>query len=374
MTAKRRIPGTTSRRISSRLPARSVVWIDSPVTLPPGRARLATRPVPSGSAEMASTIGTSEVTCLAMIPPTVRITATLRRTNSAAISASRSARPSAQRYSIATFRPSAQPSSRSRCRKALVHWVQPACVPAPRNPMVGSRVAGCARAASGQATAAPSRVTNSRRLMTPPPAHASHPVYATPGRGGCISDRPCAGDLLPCGSIARLTQGTGKTISGRTSWREFRRTLRTMMAGHGLAAIVFPAFAAAAEHKLGPDPAAKCAAIKADAPVSIELRNHRRRRAVRRRRARADAVGAHYAGNAVVLPRARPHRAGRSEGAADPLPGQPAADWNGRTVQYGGGGFNGVLVTRPGAAAVRPAGQRFAAGARLCHLRHRFGA
>src|SRR5215831_16472771 len=46
MIANRRRPGTTSRKSSSRLAARSAAWFDRPVTLPPGRARLATRPVP----------------------------------------------------------------------------------------------------------------------------------------------------------------------------------------------------------------------------------------------------------------------------------------------------------------------------------------
>ena len=56
--------------------------------------------------------------------PDVTMTSTLSRTNSAAISAKRSLRPSAQRYSIATVRPSIQPSSRSRCTKAATHWLQ----------------------------------------------------------------------------------------------------------------------------------------------------------------------------------------------------------------------------------------------------------
>jgi len=93
------------------------------------------------------------------------------RTNSAAISAYRSLRPSAQRYSMATVRPSIQPSSRSRCTKAAVHWLQFAEVAAPSKPMVGS-LACCARAASGHAAAAPpNSVMNSRRFMCgwPPP-------------------------------------------------------------------------------------------------------------------------------------------------------------------------------------------------------------
>ena len=96
MIASRRRPGTTSRKSSSRLPARSVDWSDSPVTLPPGRARLATKPVPTGSAAAAKTIGMIDVACFAARTtgvPEVTMTSTLSRTNSAAISAQRSLRP-----------------------------------------------------------------------------------------------------------------------------------------------------------------------------------------------------------------------------------------------------------------------------------------
>jgi hypothetical protein len=48
--ANRPSRGTMSRKSSSRLPARSVYCRDMPVTLPPGRARVATRPLPNGSA------------------------------------------------------------------------------------------------------------------------------------------------------------------------------------------------------------------------------------------------------------------------------------------------------------------------------------
>ena len=154
MIANRRRPGTTSRKSSSRLPARSVGWSDRPVTLPPGRARLATRPLPTGSPATAKTIGMTDVACFAAATgavPHVTMTSTLSRTNSAAISAKRSLRPSAQRYSIATVRPSIQPSSRSRCTKAAVHGLMAEGVLAPKNPMVGSLPACCARAASGHA-------------------------------------------------------------------------------------------------------------------------------------------------------------------------------------------------------------------------------
>ena len=93
------------------------------------------------------------------------MTSTLSRTNSAAISAKRSERPSAQRTSIATVRPSIQPSSRSRCAKAATHGLAAEGVGPTRNPMVGSFVGCCARAASGHAAAAPpSSVMNLRRV------------------------------------------------------------------------------------------------------------------------------------------------------------------------------------------------------------------
>src|SRR5438105_4797507 len=48
-TATRASPGTISVRSWSRLPASSAVWRLGPVTLPPGRWRLATKPFPTGS-------------------------------------------------------------------------------------------------------------------------------------------------------------------------------------------------------------------------------------------------------------------------------------------------------------------------------------
>jgi hypothetical protein len=86
----------------------------------------------------------------------------------AALGPMRSLRPSAQRYSIATVRPSVQPSSRSRCATAATHCPAAAAVPAPRNPTVGFLL-GCARAMSGHAAAAPlSSVMNSRLLTRSP--------------------------------------------------------------------------------------------------------------------------------------------------------------------------------------------------------------
>jgi len=56
--------------------------------LPPGRAKLATKPAPSGSFAAENTIGMTDVACFAAGTPApdVKMTSTLRRTNSAAIS------------------------------------------------------------------------------------------------------------------------------------------------------------------------------------------------------------------------------------------------------------------------------------------------
>jgi hypothetical protein len=111
----------------------------------------------------------TDVACLAAMIAAVAdvtMTSTLRRTNSAAISSKRSVRLSAQRYSIATVRPSIQPSSCNRRTKAATHWPWDEGVPATRNPMVGIFAGCCACAASGHAAAAPPSATkNFRRPM-----------------------------------------------------------------------------------------------------------------------------------------------------------------------------------------------------------------
>jgi hypothetical protein len=116
---------------------------ERPVTLPPGRARLATKPEPTGSFATANTMGMTAVACFTgkTAAPDVRITSTLSRTNSAAISDMRSLLASAQRYSIVTVRPSIQPSSCNRFTNAAVQEPQAEDVAAPRNPITG--IAAC---------------------------------------------------------------------------------------------------------------------------------------------------------------------------------------------------------------------------------------
>src|SRR6516164_2071547 len=80
--------GTSSPRIPILLGNDSLPNQLTPVTLLPGRLRLVTRPTLIGSAPLVKTVGISAVAALAanaeLLPPTAAITATCRRTSSAA--------------------------------------------------------------------------------------------------------------------------------------------------------------------------------------------------------------------------------------------------------------------------------------------------
>ena len=81
---------------------------DCPVMLPPGRARLATRPLPTGSSTPTITMGIVVVASLAASAAGVAYSADVpwRRTNSAARAGNRSYCPAAPRYSMTRFWPS----------------------------------------------------------------------------------------------------------------------------------------------------------------------------------------------------------------------------------------------------------------------------
>ncbi len=139
-----------------------------PVTLPPGRLRLATNPRPTGSATCTKTIGTDVVACLAVTAAPgsgVTNTSMRRPTRSLTNPGTRVRSLSAQRYSTARLRPSTKPPS----RKPSCHWAsQGAAVCGllmPRKPTTGIRGC-CAAAASGRAaTQAASNGRQTRRLI-----------------------------------------------------------------------------------------------------------------------------------------------------------------------------------------------------------------
>src|SRR5262245_2912980 len=140
----------------------------TPVTLRPGRLRLATRPSATGSLPVANTIGTVVVAAMAAGVALLftTITATWRCSSSAASAGNRASSFSAERNSIATFWPSTKPASRRPARNAATKCAIGASGVLRRNPMTGIG-GGCPRAASGHAAAAPpSTVMNSRRLTS----------------------------------------------------------------------------------------------------------------------------------------------------------------------------------------------------------------
>src|SRR5215471_9707272 len=84
---ERRNPGANWRRNSISLPGVSADCADMPVTLPPGRLKLSTKPEPTGSELAANTIGIVVVACFAAstgADPDVAMTSTPSLTNSAA--------------------------------------------------------------------------------------------------------------------------------------------------------------------------------------------------------------------------------------------------------------------------------------------------
>src|SRR5262249_29636804 len=147
----------------------------------------------------------------------VLMAATLRLTRSAAMEGSRSNWPSAQRYSMATLRPSAQPASpRPRWNPAMRSVHCAADTPC-STPITG--IAGCcAPAPSGNVAAAPpSSVMNSRLFMSDmglPPARSDHQqptdlLYAQPDaewRGSLVGKLMLSIDLDAACPSMRLNQ------------------------------------------------------------------------------------------------------------------------------------------------------------------------
>ena len=113
--------GTVSLSSASHFVFISSEAFDNPVMFPPGLARPAISPLPTGSPKIATTMGVVVVACLSAAT-TALLAATstsgLRRTSSAATSGNRSTFSPAHRSSLTMFRPSTWPSSRSPCRSA----------------------------------------------------------------------------------------------------------------------------------------------------------------------------------------------------------------------------------------------------------------
>jgi hypothetical protein len=162
-TAMRVDPDTTALSSSRRLATKPVASVVNPVIFPPGRARLATRPLPTGSATNVATIGMVVVARLAARAAgvdTVTMTSILSRTSSAAKAGSWSSLPAAQRYSTAMFCPSIHPSSCSPGEMSIV-GVGPE--ESDRKPIRAVFGACCPSAPRGAASAPASAASRKRR-------------------------------------------------------------------------------------------------------------------------------------------------------------------------------------------------------------------
>src|SRR5262245_12491558 len=186
-TATRLTPGAICLSTSSHFPLRPYSNMRKPVALPPGRAKFATKPAPTGSMTTANTIGTVRVACsngaTVVVPEPARITSGASATNSTACLRTSSALVPAQRMSICALRPSVQPNSASACSNALMRGLYSgsSAVEAKSTPTRRIRSPCCARAASGHAAAAPpSAASNFRRPMV---------TVIRPSRARCVKAR-----------------------------------------------------------------------------------------------------------------------------------------------------------------------------------------
>ena len=146
-TATRVTPGAISLEQLQPFRANAVFIRVKPVVLPPGRAKLSTKPAPTGSGMPTNTIGTVRVACSSgptVALPVVTMTSGANATNSATNLRMRSASPAAQRVSIRTLLPSVQPNcavpgGTPRCGPDLPDRPRPGC--AARRPAASARAA-----------------------------------------------------------------------------------------------------------------------------------------------------------------------------------------------------------------------------------------
>ena len=206
----RRTRGATCLSVSSHLVPIENAKLVKPVRCPPGCARFATSPSPTGSVTCTNTTGKSACWSLR-----ATVTGVLEAsTTSGAMPTSSAAwlrntlASSAQRYSICRLRPLIHPACCSPSSKAATRdFASGSLAPKPMSTPI-RRMRDCARAPRGQVAAAPSREMNSRRLKrsTLEARRKASRVY------GCNNSLPKT-ILLSSISCARLA-----SVSGRRAW------------------------------------------------------------------------------------------------------------------------------------------------------------
>ena len=180
-TATRDSVGIASFNTSTRLPLTPVEKRTSPVTLPPGRARLANSPS-KGSWAVGTTMGICLVAALAAsaascVPATIRSTGS--RTSSPARAGQISGRPRSHRRSRTIVRPSTYPLARSAVRNASSDG-RVGGSPGTSTPMRGTLAVPCAAARRGTRSSPASR-TWRRFIIDRRPSRRRPPSRGCPG-------------------------------------------------------------------------------------------------------------------------------------------------------------------------------------------------
>jgi hypothetical protein len=169
-SANLRARGAISASSSSHLAEMSPAISDWPVTLPPGRARLATTPEATGSPSGAKTIGIAVVSRIAArvaVVVTAMITSGCIAKSSRASPGSRSRSPPLNRASSTRLRPTSQPSSRSRPRNSRMTSSFVASLPSTRTATRAWRASRCVNAGGATVVAKAAR-SSCRRLIRSP--------------------------------------------------------------------------------------------------------------------------------------------------------------------------------------------------------------
>src|SRR5262249_54820436 len=223
-TATRVRSGAISLSSSNHFPPMPYSVKLNPVALPPGRARLSTKPPPTGSPTFTNTIGTARVASSKgdkLGLPVARMTSGASAISSAAYLRTSSVLVG-QRVSMRTLWPSIQPNFPSPPRNAAMRALPSASSAAVlmSTPMHRILPRCCARAASGHAAALPRSVMNSRRFMCgwPPPGKRSFGVQRRGRLQSCVDGPRLARDHLACSAEVACSHVSGLLVqSGWTA-------------------------------------------------------------------------------------------------------------------------------------------------------------
>src|SRR5262249_36160914 len=225
-TATRVRPGAISLSSSNHFPLMPYSVKLNPVALPPGRAKLSTKPPPTGSPTFTNTIGTARVASSKggkLGLPVARMTSGASAISSAAYLRTSSVLVG-QRVSMRTLWPSIQPNFSSPPRNAAMRALPSASSAAVLISTPMRRIRSfCARAASGHAAAPPTSRMDSRPLIVAPRGqnHAPHRLTAVRVLERGETDASCD-QLCWAGNIGSCPHDGGQNRKNSESANVFR--------------------------------------------------------------------------------------------------------------------------------------------------------